>query len=319
VPVLETEDKKNAVTDSSEDDGQTSEDDSEPVKSPAEIKEYFVDVQDGDETYLFEGQTILRRGKRHGKMIALTFDDGPHPSYTQKLLKVLKNNDVKATFFMLGSRINEYKKVAAQVYAEGHDIGNHSYTHPFYTKCKTEKMDKEILKTDEAIKKITGYKEVKYLRPPYGALPKSLIKKAEDDGFYIVMWSLDSKDYQGHSVDYMLDKVLKRVKGGDVMLFHDIHSNTIKLIAELVPILKKAGFKFVKLSDIYDLDYLPQKEKLPGNEKNTAEVKIAGSKVISTGEVALSTKAHADNGAGGKKEALNPKNHKKNKETGNVK
>lgn len=245
------------------------------LKEPAEIKEYIVDFDAGDETS-FEGQTILRRGKRHGKMIALTFDDGPHPTHTPKLLKILKDNDVKAAFFMLGSRIAEYPKIAARVHAEGHEIGNHSYTHPFFSKSKQEKIDSEIKRTNEAIKKITGCSEVKLLRPPYGALPKYVIAKAEEEGFHIVMWSYDSKDYQGHSVDYMLDKALKRVKSGDVMLFHDIHANTVKLIAELVPILKKAGYKFVSLNEIYDLGY--------ENKKPATTVAAVGK----TGEISLS-------------------------------
>lgn len=259
------------------------------VKEPAEIKEYFVDIDSGDETYSFEGQTILRRGKRQGKMIALTFDDGPHPTHTPKLLKILKDNDVKAAFFMLGSRINEYQKIAARVHAEGHEIGNHSYTHPFYSKSKQEKIDREISRTDDAIKKITKYGEVKLLRPPYGALPKYVIKKAEEDGFHIVMWSYDSKDYQGHSVDYMLDKALKRVKSGDVMLFHDIHANTVKLIAELVPLLKKAGYKFVSLNEIYDLGYEPKKQNAVAAALKTAEVGLTSLKKA-TLEVNISAK-----------------------------
>jgi peptidoglycan/xylan/chitin deacetylase (PgdA/CDA1 family) len=259
------------------------------LKEPAEIKEYFVDIESGDETYSFEGQTILRRGKRHGKMIALTFDDGPHPTHTPKLLKILKDNNVKAAFFMLGSRINEYPKIAARVHAEGHEIGNHSYTHPFYNKSKQEKIDREISRTDAAIKKLTGYNEVKLLRPPYGALPKYVIKKAEEDGFHIVMWSYDSKDYQGHSVDYMLDKVLKRVKSGDVMLFHDIHANTVKLIAEMVPLLKKAGYKFVSLNEIYDLGYEPKKQDAIAAALKTVEVGLTSSK-RTTLEVNISAK-----------------------------
>jgi peptidoglycan/xylan/chitin deacetylase (PgdA/CDA1 family) len=263
--------------DSSDEDG--------PAKEPAEIKEYFVNIDPDDEDGVFNAQTVLRRGIKHGKMIALTFDDGPHPTHTPKILKILKANDVKATFFMLGSRINEYGKIAASVHAAGHDIGNHSYSHPFFSKTKHEKIDKEISRTDELIKKITKFKEVKFLRPPYGSLPKYVIKKAENEGFYVVMWSIDSKDYQGHSVDYMLDKILKRIKSGDVMLFHDIHPNTVKLMAEMIPILKKAGFKFVSLNEIYDLNYTPKKQDIKMPAEKTQEVTLissaaAGAKIV---------------------------------------
>lgn len=257
-----------------------SDDDSDSVKEPGEIKEYFVNIDSDGADDSFNAQTVLRRGIRHGKMIALTFDDGPHPKHTPKILKILKANGVKATFFMLGSRINEYGKIAASVHAAGHDIGNHSYSHPFFSKTKHEKIDKEISRTDEAIKKITKYKEVKFLRPPYGSLPKYVIKKAEDEGFYIVMWSLDSKDYQGHSVDYMLDKILKRIKSGDVMLFHDIHPNTVKLMAEMIPILKKAGFKFVGLNEIYDLNYTPQNQEIKKPVEKTGEVTLISNAAV---------------------------------------
>ncbi|OQA81720.1 MAG: Peptidoglycan-N-acetylglucosamine deacetylase [bacterium ADurb.Bin243] len=271
------------------DEEETGGEQSATAKAPDVIKEYFVDIQ-SDEEASFEGQTILRRGKKHGKMIALTFDDGPHPTYTPKLLKILKANDAKATFFMLGSRINEFPKVAAKVHADGHEIANHSYSHPFLTRTKQEKIDKELSRTEEAIKKITKFREVWFFRPPYGALPKYVIKKAEDEGFHIIMWSLDSKDYQGHSVDYMLDKILKRVKSGDVMLFHDIHSNTVKLMAELIPILKKAGFKFVSLNEIYELNYEEQKpEKSPAEDKTQEVNLIAGQK--STQEINIGRKS----------------------------
>ncbi len=147
------------------------------LSEPSEIKEYFVNIDSNDDDSVFNAQTVLRRGIRQGKMIALTFDDGPHPTHTPKILKILKANDVKATFFMLGGRINEYEKIAASVHAAGHDIGNHSYSHPFFSKTKHEKIDREISRTNDAIKKITRRKEVKFLRPPYGSLPKYVIKK----------------------------------------------------------------------------------------------------------------------------------------------
>ena len=273
-----------------------SSDDTDAVKEPGEIKEYFVNI-DSDDSGSFNAQTVLRRGVKQGKMIALTFDDGPHPTHTPKILKILKSNDVKATFFMLGSRIKEYGKIAANVHAAGHDIGNHSYSHPFFSKAKHEKIDKEISRTDEAIKKITKYKEVKFLRPPYGSLPKYVIKKAEDEGFYVVMWSLDSKDYQGHSVDYMLDKILKRIKSGDVMLFHDIHPNTVKLMTEMIPILKKAGFKFVGLNEIYDLNYTPQKQEIKTPAEKTGEVTLISSAAAGA-EVKVGLKAAAGRDSG---------------------
>ncbi len=249
-------------------------------KEPPEIKEYFVNIDSEIEENAFSAQTVLRRGIKNGKMIALTFDDGPHPTHTPKILKILEANEVQATFFMLGSRIKEYSRIAASVHAAGHVIGNHSYSHPFYTRIKKEKIDKEISSTNDAIKKITKYKEVKFLRPPYGALPGYVMNKACDENFYIVMWSFDSKDYQGHSVDYMLDKILKRVKSGDVLLFHDIHSNTVKLMKEMIPILKKAGFKFVSLSEIYGLNYTPQKDNK--NKKITDNPVASNNKTLET-------------------------------------
>lgn len=247
-------------------------DDLEGKKLPDVIQEYF--VEDEPETYTPQtDQVVLRKGKRHGKMVALTFDDGPHPTYTRKILKILSDNEAPATFFMLGSRMAEYGKIATQVAKEGHEIGNHSYSHPFYKKIKTEKIDREVARTDELIRKVTGRKRVRYYRPPYGSLPKYFIQRAENEGFKIVMWSLDSKDYQGGSPDRIIDKILKYVRGGDVILFHDIHPNTVHVIAELVPILKKAGFSFVSLDEIYGFD--PQ-EPVRIKPEGTAEVALAG-------------------------------------------
>lgn len=242
------------------------------------IKEYMIDIEYEN----FDDQIVLRRGIKHKKVVALTFDDGPHPVYTPKILKILKDNDVKATFFMIGNKVMEYPKIAYNVFEAGHEIGNHSYTHPFFSKLKTEKIDLEIEKTNDAIKKITGAYEVQFLRPPYGSLPKYVINKAKNESFYIVMWSLDSKDYQGHSPDYMLDKILKNVKNGDVILFHDIHHNTVILISELIPILKKAGFKIVTLKEIYNLNF---DKKTKNININTSDKNILNKKLLAKQQI----------------------------------
>lgn len=189
-------------------------------------------------------------GPRELKLIALTYDDGPNRRFTPRLLELLKRENVPATFFWLGQQIKYYPQEAKQLYELGFEIGNHSFYHKSLTKLSREEIYEEISSTQEIIKKTTGITPT-LLRPPYGSVNQNVVEVAEELGLQIIMWSLDTDDWrQDCTKEKIVDKVLKNIRGGDIILMHDRNSRTIEATAELIPALRARGFRFVKVSQL---------------------------------------------------------------------
>ena len=195
------------------------------------------------------------------KIIALTFDDGPSPEWTPKILDELKALDVKATFFMIGQHVEQYPDIARRVAREGHEIGNHSYDHHgifFYTK---EELYKEVADTEEVIRAVTGIPTV-YFRPPKAWITADEKKWLKEDGYQVVLWTLNSKDWVTFDDKYIIKYLLKRIKPGDIILFHDSggilgiehgdRHETVKTISRLVEELRKRGCRFVTISELIE-------------------------------------------------------------------
>nr|WP_102694428.1 polysaccharide deacetylase family protein [Rummeliibacillus pycnus] len=186
------------------------------------------------------------------KVIALTFDDGPDPRYTPEILDLLAKYDAKATFFVLGKSAEKYPKIIERAYDEGHELANHTYSHPF--KARGKKLVDELNKTNEIIEGITGYSPVLF-RPVGGIYTDEMINTAQKSGFKVVIWSwhLDTQDWKNPGVRRIVRKVLNGTTPGDVILFHDGGGNrtqTIKSLEQILPILQKKGYKFVTISEL---------------------------------------------------------------------
>ncbi|WP_432204727.1 polysaccharide deacetylase family protein [Cetobacterium somerae] len=184
------------------------------------------------------------------KKIALTFDDGPKAKITEEILEVLKENDAKATFFILGSNGKRYPKILEKIHEDGHQLANHSYNHPNLRKIPLAEVKKELESTNKIITDVTGEKVV-YFRPPYGSLGqvrKEEVKKQL--GMESVMWNICPKDWEKKSdTDYIAKFLIENSKDNGIVLLHD-HSKTAKALKIAIPQLKSQGFEFVTVEEL---------------------------------------------------------------------
>ncbi len=188
------------------------------------------------------------------KIVALTFDDGPHPKYTAEVLNLLAKYEAKATFFVVGGNAEKYPELVLRTYTEGHELANHTYTHPF--KVSVTELQEELRQTNEMIYSITGFYPILF-RPVGGNYNDKMINAAVKDGYKVVMWSWhqDTQDWKQPGVNKIVKKVLNGTKPGDVILFHDGGGNrtqTLKALEEILPTLKKQGYTFVTVSELIE-------------------------------------------------------------------
>lgn len=182
------------------------------------------------------------------KRIALTFDDGPHPKYTPKLLDGLAERNVKATFFVIGESAANYPEILKRMSDEGHLIGNHTYSHVQLSCISKEKAISEINNTNNVIKEATGSFPT-YIRPPYGSLPGSL--KSETD-LLPVLWNVDPRDWSVLNTNSVVNHVTKRVKDGSIILLHDIFDTSVDAALLIIDKLSQEGFEFVTIDELYN-------------------------------------------------------------------
>lgn len=189
------------------------------------------------------------------KVVALTFDDGPQATHTEKVLNLLDQYDAKGTFFIVGQQAEKYPQIVRRMYETGHEIANHTYTHP-YSKS-VPKVMKEVKKTNETLYSITGFWP-QLFRPVEGYYTEELVTEVAREGYKLVMWSwhLDTEDWKNPGVDRIVDTVLTGVEQGDVVLFHDGGGNreqTVQALEKILPELKKQGYRFVTISEMLRL------------------------------------------------------------------
>lgn len=197
---------------------------------------------------------IIVANRNAGKQIALTFDDGPCREYTKEILEILRENDAKATFFMIGKNAKEHPEIVLEVFKEGHEIGNHTYSHPEMRKLSPEKVGEEILKTQKILKEITGISPILF-RPPGGYLSNAIVDQITSNGCRTVLWSWrqDTRDWEKPSSDNIVKNVLSNLRDGDIILFHDYNtkgSPTPGALRELLPKLCEMGYEFVTVSEL---------------------------------------------------------------------
>ncbi|MBV9873393.1 MAG: polysaccharide deacetylase family protein [Verrucomicrobia bacterium] len=185
-----------------------------------------------------------------GPYVAMTFDDGPSPETTPRLLDILKQRNIKATFFMIGQNAQANPTIVQRILAEGHEIGNHSWTHPQLSKLSDDRVTEEITKTQTAIKNACGYTPV-LLRPPYGAITarqKDWIEK--QFGLSVIIWSVDPFDWKRPGASVIEQRILAGARPGAIVLSHDIHKQTVDAMPATLDALAAKGFKFVTVSQL---------------------------------------------------------------------
>ena len=179
------------------------------------------------------------------KMVALTYDDGPG-RYTEDILKCLKNNQAKATFYVIGCNIDSNKNALIEAEKMGCEIGNHSYNHPDLVKKSDEVIKKELYDTDVKIKKLIGHNAVT-MRPPGGCLDHRVEQVV---GKPIILWSIDTRDWEHRNSNQTVRAVMNNVQDGDVVLMHDIYAATKDASLVLIPQLRRAGYQLVTVSEL---------------------------------------------------------------------
>ncbi|MCX7712054.1 MAG: polysaccharide deacetylase family protein [Chthoniobacterales bacterium] len=183
-------------------------------------------------------------------IIAITFDDGPHPQLTPKLLDILKQRGIRATFYLIGKNVEAYPDIVRRIVAEGHEIGNHSYSHYALTRLSPAKVAAEINKTQEAIRHATGILP-QTLRPPYGATNEKLNRRfLEEFGLLTILWSVDPQDWRYRNSSRVTNQILLYTKPGDIILSHDIHPTTIAAMPATLDGLIQKGFRFLTVSEL---------------------------------------------------------------------
>ena len=181
-----------------------------------------------------------------GLYVALTFDDGPHPVNTPNILDTLEKYNAKATFYVIGQRVQLYPDVVKAAYDAGHEIGVHTWTHPLLTKLSATEIMNEIYQTSDAIVSITG-EHPKTLRPPYGAY-NQLVKDCVM--FPIINWSVDTLDWKTKNVRSIVQTVKAKTQNGSIILMHDIHKTSAEAVDTIVRELSEQGYRFVTVSEL---------------------------------------------------------------------
>ncbi len=213
----------------------------------------------------FQGN-IIRQVKMSSdkKVVALTFDDGPTPTITSQVLEILKKNNIKATFFLIGQNLKRFPKIAQQIVADGHALGNHTWHH--WRKLMMEfTASHEIEDTAQIMYKVTGV-QTSLFRPPNGFLNNGLVDYALKRKDAVVLWSLDSEDWRGSgtSVDKLVTRVVERVKPGGIILMHDgggDRTRTVQALPKIIEQLTLRGYKFVSVPELLQMQDAGFKEK----------------------------------------------------------
>lgn len=178
--------------------------------------------------------------------VALTFDDGPHPEYTPKLLDALKERGVKATFFLIGKNAKVHPEIVKRIADEGHVIGNHTMNHAEITKMSDADAFFEIDENRKLLEGITGM-PVKYMRPPFGAWQKSLENKVNA---LPVLWSVDPLDWTTENTEEIVRRVIEEVEDDDIILLHDYYESSVEAAIRIVDILQAEGYDFVSVDEL---------------------------------------------------------------------
>lgn len=189
---------------------------------------------------------INRKIDKSKKMIALTFDDGPNYN-TSKVIDVLNKYDIKATFFVLGSRAINNKDILKKMADSGMEIGNHTYNHLLLTKYDENKIRSEIEDTSEVIYSATK-KRPKLLRSSYGSVNNKIKKVAN---MPIIIWDIDTLDWKYHNSKRITSRVVNKVRDGDIILMHDIYSASLNALSNIIPILQDNGYEFVTIDELF--------------------------------------------------------------------
>jgi peptidoglycan/xylan/chitin deacetylase (PgdA/CDA1 family) len=202
-----------------------------------------------------EDVDIYYKNENEYMKIALTFDDGPHPRYTSQILDLLDSYGIKATFFVVGVNAENYPNALSEVIKRGHEIGNHTYTHPHVSCLNTDTLTAEVENCESMIYGLTDYK-TKLFRPPEGMIDTDVREVLRSLDYKVIMWDIDTRDWAHESPEKIAENVISNISSGDIILMHDYiayESPTVEALNLFVPVLLEKGYKFVVISELIGL------------------------------------------------------------------
>lgn len=183
------------------------------------------------------------------KKIAISFDAAWGSDKTEDILRILKEHNVKTTFFLVAFWVDKYPDIVKRIDEEGHEIGNHSANHPNMSQLSEEKIREELTTTSNKIEAITG-KKVNLFRPPFGDYNNKVIRVCKELGYYVIQWDVDSLDYKDYGVNAIVDRVISKVKNGSIVLFHNNATYITKALPIILDKLQQMGYEIVPISQL---------------------------------------------------------------------
>ena len=189
--------------------------------------------------------------------VAVTFDDGPSPRYTPQILALLKQYQAKATFFVLGCKVEKYPAVIKDMLSDGHELGNHTYSHPRLLHISQTDRERELERTRLELDLMGCPKDPKVMRPPYSEYDQRLLAYLDHTDQELILWSVDSGDWRDLPAPCIVKNVLRQVKNGSIIIFHDSDEHeladrnpTVEALKSILPALRQAGYRLVTVSEL---------------------------------------------------------------------
>lgn len=199
-----------------------------------------------------QDSSVIRAGSNESPKIALTFDDGPHPKKTDKILDLLQKYDIHATFFVIGQNAMYYPEPLKRTVTLGHEIGNHTFRHEGVSELSEIMLEKELRDTEKIIFELTGT-PVRLFRPPEGVCSEKILTAAKNEEYPVILWTIDTRDWDLASTEKIVKTVEKEVQNGSILLFHDYTlpgAHTLDALEILIPKLLDEGYEFVTVSEL---------------------------------------------------------------------
>ncbi len=184
--------------------------------------------------------------------IALTFDDGPHPRYTPQILDILQKYNIRATFFLIGENVSLYPELAKRILEEGHEVGNHTFSHQSIGSYTEGQLQEEMEHCERVIYEISEYRPTLF-RPPQGRINSKVVSLADDFDYKVILWNIDTRDWAHESPTAIKHNVIKNIRSGSIILMHDFishNSPTPTALEAFLPILLGKGYSFTVVSDL---------------------------------------------------------------------
>lgn len=202
----------------------------------------------------------ISKGNTTEKVVALTFDDGADGTNVSSILQILSSHNVTATFFLTGSGASHHGQQIRNIANQGHQIANHSYSHPYFTQISAAEIRSQLQRTEDLVRQLTGKTTKPYFRPPYGAYNSTVLQHVGDAGYtHTIMWTIDTIDWTGNSANAIVQRVMNGITPGAIILMHTGEGapGTPQALPTIITRLRNMGYRFVTVSEMLNHSSAP--------------------------------------------------------------